>query len=100
MTLSSRESRERIKKGLTQEELASLANITVRTIQRIESGESLPRMYTIKAIASALDIPFELLAQKPELSSENSTAIDLETEHHFLYLFCLSCFSYIAVTPG
>lgn len=45
----------RKQKGLTQEELVEQCNISVRTIQRIEAGESMPRIYTIKTILSALD---------------------------------------------
>jgi transcriptional regulator with XRE-family HTH domain len=42
-------------KGLTQEELVSKCNITVRTLQRIESGVVTPRSYTIKILFTALD---------------------------------------------
>lgn len=42
-------------KGLTQEELVELCNVSVRTIQRIETGEVTPRSYTVKTILSALD---------------------------------------------
>ena len=42
-------------KGLTQEELVSKCNITVRTLQRIESGVVTPRSYTIKMLFAALD---------------------------------------------
>jgi len=42
-------------KGLTQEELVSKCNITVRTLQRIESGVGSPRSYTIKILFTALD---------------------------------------------
>jgi transcriptional regulator with XRE-family HTH domain len=42
-------------KGLTQEELVDKCNITVRTLQRIESGEVTPRLYTIKTIFAALE---------------------------------------------
>lgn len=45
----------RLQKGLTQEELVEKCNISVRTIQRIEAGESMPRVYTIKTILAALD---------------------------------------------
>lgn len=45
----------RTAKGLTQEELVEKCNISVRTIQRIESGEVTPRIYTIKTILAALD---------------------------------------------
>ena len=46
-------------KGLTQEELVEKCNISVRTIQRIETGDVTPRMYTIKTILAALDHDFD-----------------------------------------
>ncbi len=42
-------------KGLTQEELVETCNISVRTLQRIETGEVTPRSYTLKTILAALD---------------------------------------------
>ena len=42
-------------KGLTQEELAKKCNLSVRTIQRIETAEVTPRSYTIKLIFTNLD---------------------------------------------
>lgn len=42
-------------KGLTQEELVQKCNLSVRTLQRIESGEVTPRSYTIRIIFAALD---------------------------------------------
>lgn len=42
-------------KGFTQEELVEKCNISVRTLQRIESGEATPRSYTIKLLFTALD---------------------------------------------
>lgn len=48
-------------KGLTQEELVEQCNISVRTIQRIESGEVMPRSYTVKTILHALDSDLEQL---------------------------------------
>ena len=42
-------------KGFTQEELVEKCNLSVRTLQRIESGEVTPRSYTIKTIFAALD---------------------------------------------
>ena len=44
--------------GLTQEELVEKCNISVRTIQRIESGDVTPRSYTVKTIFNALDYDF------------------------------------------
>ena len=42
-------------KGYTQEELVEKCNLSVRTLQRIEAGEVVPRSYTIKVIFAALD---------------------------------------------
>ncbi len=53
----------RQQKGLTQEELVAQCNISVRTIQRIEAGEVLPRTYTVKTILSALGEDFEDFAE-------------------------------------
>jgi transcriptional regulator with XRE-family HTH domain len=44
-------------KGLTQEELVETCNLSVRTLQRIEAGEVMPRSYTLKVIFSALEHP-------------------------------------------
>jgi serpin B len=45
-------------RGLTQEDVAKMCKITVRTIQRLESGQVMPRAYTIKAISENLGISF------------------------------------------
>ncbi|MFB2120803.1 helix-turn-helix domain-containing protein [Parapedobacter sp. 2B3] len=41
-------------KNLTQEELVEKSRVSVRTIQRIEAGEVMPRMYTVKILLAAL----------------------------------------------
>ena len=51
----------RNEKGLTQEELVAKCNISVRTIQRIESGEVIPRSYTVKSIFNALDFSYDAI---------------------------------------
>jgi len=56
-------------KGLTQEELVEKCNISVRTIQRIETGEVTPRSYTIKTILTALDYDLD------KISDENNNTI-------------------------
>lgn len=45
-------------KGFTQEEVAERCRITVRTIQRIESGAVKPRVFTIKTISETLGFNF------------------------------------------
>lgn len=44
----------RIKQGLSQEELSDKTGLSLRTIQRIENGESVPRGDTLKRLAIAL----------------------------------------------
>lgn len=45
----------RKQKGITQEELVAKCNVTVRTIQRIESGDVTPRPSTLRLIVEALE---------------------------------------------
>ena len=58
-------------KGLTQEELVEKCNISVRTIQRIETGEVTPRMYTIKTILAALDYNLGTIPNDRDESNES-----------------------------
>ena len=46
-------------KGITQEELVEKCNLSVRTLQRIESGEVTPRPITVKLIFEALGESFD-----------------------------------------
>ena len=58
----------RDKLNLTQEELSKKSGISVRTIQRIESGIE-PKGYTLKALAKSLNIKeSELNAIKNDIS--------------------------------
>ncbi len=60
----------RLAKGLTQKELSGLSNVSVRSIQRIENSELVPRSYTLKTLAGILGLPFESL---------QNTTLDKET---------------------
>jgi uncharacterized Tic20 family protein len=48
----------RQQKGLTQEHLAELCEVSPRTIQRIENGEVDPRAYTMHCLGEALEFDF------------------------------------------
>ncbi len=61
MTIGEYIKEQRIRKGLTQEELATKIEVSVRTIQRIEKGEVDPRTFTLQAISEALGIQYEEL---------------------------------------
>lgn len=49
----------RLSKGLTQKELSERSNISIRSIQRIENGELIPRSFTLKTLAGILELSFE-----------------------------------------
>ena len=49
----------RLKKNLTQEQLAEKVDISWRQLQRIEKNENETRVQTLKKLISALDIPNE-----------------------------------------
>lgn len=84
MSISSNVVAARKKSGFTQQELADKANITVRTLQRIETGRVTPRVFTVKAIATALNMEFE------ELQDQDASLHQLKTVQ-------LSCFSYLVI---
>lgn len=52
---------QRAKQGLSQEALADLSRLSLRTIQRIEKGETIPRGATLKKLAQVLAINAEEL---------------------------------------
>lgn len=73
-------------KGLTQEELVELCNISVRTIQRIETGEVTPRSYTIKTILSALGNDLKDIQEEETTSTKSKRALQLAWIFGIFYL--------------
>lgn len=59
----------RKQKGITQEELVARCNVTVRTIQRIESGEVTPRPSTLKLIFEALEYDWNSFSPEADASA-------------------------------
>lgn len=73
-------------KGLTQDEVAEKCKITVRTIQRIESGIVTPRAFTIKVISENLGFDFfETSNTGFEVHTENQNS-NLENHKVLWYL--------------
>jgi len=48
---------QRLKAGLTQEQLAEAAGLHPRTVQLLEAAEREPGLTTVAALADALDVP-------------------------------------------
>lgn len=52
----------RIRKGISQEQLAEFSGLSLRTVQRIENGETEPRGDSLKRLAKAFEVsPDEIL---------------------------------------
>jgi transcriptional regulator with XRE-family HTH domain len=96
--------------GMSQEELAEAAQLNLRTVQRLEKGETLPRGFTLQALAHALHLPVEELtamAQPEPLLPEPVPAAALplppalpsEDVPTYVALMYLSAFSYVLL-PG
>jgi len=52
-------------KGYTQQELSDLSGISLRSVQRIENGEVIPRAYTLRILAEKLGLPESLIQTGP-----------------------------------
>tara|TARA_Y100000034_G_scaffold136654_1_gene214474 strand:- start:39484 stop:40044 length:561 start_codon:yes stop_codon:yes gene_type:complete len=54
----------REEKGYTQKDLADKTGLSLRTIQRLESSEKVPKGYTLTALAKEFDVEPETLKEK------------------------------------
>ncbi|MGE0018793.1 MAG: DUF4870 domain-containing protein [Draconibacterium sp.] len=79
--LSKRVKELRNRKGLSQEQLAENSGLSLRTIQRIENGETEPRGETLKRLMNALDaapddlMDWNIVEDKGFLTAMNLSAL-------------------------
>lgn len=71
MNSSTRIKQLRESKGLSQEELSEKAGLSLRTIQRMENGESVPRGSTLKNLASSLNVSSDYFSNLPQEKIED-----------------------------
>ena len=67
----------RLKKGWSQSQLAEMAGVTTRTIQRIEQGNR-PSMETCKALASVFEVDLSLFQPEDEHMQNQAEAHEIE----------------------
>jgi transcriptional regulator with XRE-family HTH domain len=84
----------RVLKGLSQEKLAELAQISLRTVQRIENNETEPRGHSLLQIANALNTTPEQLGSAVNDQNDNPTQYNDKTYLTVLNLSALSFFIY------
>ena len=65
-------------KGLIQEDLVAKCYINVRTLQRIEAGQIIPRSYTLQSILSVLEVDYSEFVK--QVNSKNKMHDNLELE--------------------
>jgi transcriptional regulator with XRE-family HTH domain len=80
--------------GMSQEELAERTGLSLRTIQRIENGETRARGDSLKRLCQALGVTMEVLR------GEEAGANGLEEHRGFLVLLHLSALAFLAPVPG
>jgi transcriptional regulator with XRE-family HTH domain len=79
----------RKRKGLSQEVLSDLAKINLRTLQRIEKGETEPLGNTLKSLCNVL-----------EINVEDILDYGKKEDNKFMLFFHLSVLSFILVPLG
>ena len=79
----------RKQKGLTQEEVSEQAKINLRTLQRIEKGETDPRGNSLKGICEALGINIEDIVDYGKVEDRN-----------YLMFLHLSVMSFVLIPFG
>ena len=65
----------RLQRGWSQQQLAELSGLSVRTIQRIEKGQP-ASAETLKSLASVFEIDFSQLTSEPEMQSSTPSHIE------------------------
>lgn len=76
----------RNRKGFSQETLAEESSLSLRTIQRIENNESIPRGDTLKRLANALDTsPDEIIDWKIQEDQNYLRLMSLSALWFFLF---------------
>lgn len=96
----------REQKNITQEELSEKSKISVRTIQRIESGTE-PKGHTLRTLAQVLDVQQNLLKNTVVIAKTAEIKIERKEEelaqeninYSLIKLINLSSLLFIIVTP-
>lgn len=93
LTLGARIKNCRVQSGISQEALADLTQLSVRTIQRIETGETTARGDSLQRIAKALNIDIKELTSIPLRAANNTTS--LKDDIWIIRLLYISALSFL-----
>ena len=92
----------RLKRGMSQDQLADITGLSLRTVQRVESGQNIPRGDTLSRLASAFKVSTEEIVelQNHENGHEDNHTGKGSTKFfdnwpRLLYFFILSLFIFV-----
>jgi len=91
----------RLKHGWSQQQLADVSGLSVRTIQRIEAGQP-ASMETLKSLAAVFEIDISTLQVEPDMTANIANLDDRQEAEAFNYVrslrrFYLHLFKYVVV---
>ena len=91
----------RLKRGWSQQQLAELSGLSVRTIQRIEGGQ-VASLETQKSLAAVFEIDLTDLQGEPNMASPTINASEKQEAQAFIYVrklkdFYLHLFKYVLI---
>lgn len=74
----------RLKRGWSQSQLAEMAGVTTRTIQRIERGRR-PSLETCKALAAVFEVDLSVMLPEEEPAMNDETELKPDEQEALLY---------------
>ncbi len=94
----------RLQRGWSQEQLAEFSGLSVRTIQRIERGQT-PGQESLKSLAAVFEMDLASLRQEHDVNTESPVTITPEEEDALAYVrdvkgFYSHLISYVCVMTG
>jgi len=81
--LSKRIKELRIKRGMSQDQLADISGLSLRTIQRVESGDNTPRGDTLSRLATALQVTTEEIIDLQNIAHNQINSADNGSKRFF-----------------
>lgn len=81
--LSKRIKELRLKRGMSQDQLADISGLSLRTVQRVESGQNIPRGDTLSRLASALQVSTEEIVELQNLENDHDSPTDKDSTNFF-----------------
>lgn len=92
---------------MSQDQLADVSGLSLRTIQRVESGDNIPRGDTLSRLATALQVTTEEVLDLQNIADNQVNSPDKQSKNFFddwkkpvFYYFLSICILVIGVSLG